>query len=275
MSNVKTALVTGASRGIGRETAIALARKGFNVAISARTVSAGESHGDLPLPGSLEETAAEISALGQQSLVLRMDVLDQQGTAACVGKVVEHWGHLDLLVNNAIYQGQGTEVRFMDLELDDMKTLYQGNVFSQVAITRQALAHMLQRNSGCVVNMISRSGLSDPTRPVDDGGWGFAYASSKAAFHRLAGVLKVELKGTPIKVFNVDPGFVLTETLKAKGLDEALVAQFGGAPPSVIGAVIAWLASDPAAEALHGETVIAQREALKNQLHPDWRPAKD
>lgn len=275
MSNVKTALVTGASRGIGREAAIALARSGFDVAISARTVSAGESHSDLPLPGTLEETAAEIEALGQQALVLRMDVLDQQGTADCVGKVLAQWGHLDLLVNNAIYQGPGTEVRFMDLQLDDMKTLYQGNLFSQVAITQQALAHMLERNSGCVINMVSRSGLSDPSRPVDDGGWGFAYASSKSALHRLAGVLKVELQDTPITVFNVDPGFVLTETLKAKGLDAALVAQFGGAPPSVIGAVIAWLASNPAAASLHGETVIAQREALKNQLHPDWRPAKD
>lgn len=271
---MKTALVTGASRGIGREAAIELAKVGYDVAISARTVTSGESHSDIALPGTLQETAAEIERLGQRALVLRMDVLDEQVTAACVAKVLDEWGQLDVLVNNAIYQGNGTEDRFMDLDPDDLKTLYQGNLFSQVAITQKALAHMLERNVGCVINMVSRSGLSDPTRPVDDGGWGFAYASSKSAFHRLAGVLQVELQDTPIKVFNVDPGFVLTETLKAKGLDEALVAQFGGAPPSVIGVVIAWLASAPAAEELHGETVIAQRVALKEALHPDWRPAK-
>lgn len=271
MSENKVALVTGASRGIGRAAAIALAERGFDVAICARTVCAGESHGEISVPGTLEETAEAIAAQGRRALVLRMDLLDEAGSAACVGQTLAAWGRLDVLLNNGIYQGRGTEQRFMDLALSDIKALYQGNLFSQLAITQCALAHLLERGSGCIINMVSRSGLSDPQRPVDDGGWGFAYASSKAALQRLAGVLKVELQGTAINVFNVDPGFVLTETLKAKGLDEALAAQFGGAPPSVIAAVIAWLASDPAAAALHGDTVIAQRLALKQQLHADWR----
>ena len=68
---------------------------------------------------------------------------------------------------------------------------------------------------------------------------------------------------------------MLTETLKAKGLDEALVAQFGGAPPSVIAAVIGWLATAAEASEMQGDTVIAQRLAQKKQLHPDWRPPRE
>ncbi|MCY3631623.1 MAG: SDR family NAD(P)-dependent oxidoreductase, partial [bacterium] len=106
----KTALVTGASRGIGKASAIALARAGFDVAVSARTLSDGSGRDmydpDLTIPGGLDTTVASIEAEGQQGTAFVMDLLDRSSVEACIDGALEHFGHLDVLVNNAIYQGK-------------------------------------------------------------------------------------------------------------------------------------------------------------------------
>ncbi len=275
MENRQTAFVTGASRGIGKATAIALAKNGFDVAISARTVKEGDSHHDIPLPGSLESTAAEIREQGREVLLLPMDLLQLDSVLGALDTVLEQWGHIDLLVNNAVYQGPGTLDRVLDLELDHLEQLYRGNLFHQVALIQATLRSMLARNSGRIVNLVSASGMKDPPRPVDDGGWSFAYASSKAAFQRLPGVIRAELADTDIQMYSLEPGFIITESMQARGMDEAFAAQWGGAPPSVPASVIVWLATSDDAKELHGETVSAQSLALKRQLHVDWRPARD
>lgn len=275
MAERKTALVTGASRGIGRATAIALAQVGFDVAISARTVHEGEMHHDIPLPGSLDSTAAAIRECGREALPIAMDLLDARSVLSCLDRVLAHWGHLDVLVNNAVFQGPGTLDRVLDLRPEDLETLYRGNLFNQVALVQACARAMLARGSGRIVNLVSASATMDPPRPVDDGGWSFAYASSKAALLRLAGVMRVELADSDVLIFNVEPGLVLTESMKAKGMDEEFAAQWGGAPPSVPAAVISWLAQSEDARALNGEMVSAQVTALKRQLHADWRPPKD
>ncbi|MCB1675011.1 MAG: hypothetical protein KDI01_01895, partial [Halioglobus sp.] len=93
----------------------------------------------------------------------------------------------------------------------------------------------------------------------------------KAALQVLAGIVKVELEGDEVLIFNVEPGLVLTEAMKERGMDEAFASRWGGAPPSVPAAVIAWLASDEGAREFHGDLVPAQRIALKRGLHADWR----
>src|SRR5512146_648951 len=118
MTNTPTALVTGASRGIGKASAIALAGAGFDVAITARTVHEGDGRsqpnsvrGDDPvvsLPGSLETTAAEITARGRRALIVPVDLLDLASVEAAPATVLAEWGRVDVLFNNAIYQGQGT-----------------------------------------------------------------------------------------------------------------------------------------------------------------------
>src|SRR5438128_11128021 len=92
------ALVTGASRGIGKATAIALADAGFDVAITARTVHEGDSAEG---PGSLDTTAAIIADAGARVLPVSMDLLDRASLVDGVRHVLEDWGHVDLLVNNA------------------------------------------------------------------------------------------------------------------------------------------------------------------------------
>src|SRR5579864_3346933 len=118
----KVALVTGASRGIGRVCAQWLARAGYDVAVTARTVHEGEAreHSSTlkrsktdSLPGSLESTAAVIEAEGAQALMVAADLLDPVSLGAAVTTVLERWGRIDVVVHNGRYIGPG----HMDLVL--------------------------------------------------------------------------------------------------------------------------------------------------------------
>ena len=101
----KVAFITGASRGIGAESAVALAKQGYKVAITARTLSDGESHDHVgkstALPGSLEATAEAVAAAGGEALCLRGDILDEESMIAAARATLEKWGRIDLLFNNA------------------------------------------------------------------------------------------------------------------------------------------------------------------------------
>ena len=126
-------------------------------------------------------------------------------------------------------------------------------------------------NSLIWYNMVSGAGLNDPPAPAGEGGWGYAYGATKAAFHRMVGVLRVEHAKDGVHFFNVEPGFVMTEAMKLNDPDGNIAKRFPGAPPEVPAAVVAWLASDPAAAEWSGKTVFAQKFALERKLHPDWR----
>jgi hypothetical protein len=119
--------------------------------------------------------------------------------------------------------------------------------------------------------MTSNAGLSDPPAPAGRGGWGWAYAASKAAFHRMVGVLAVEHADSGVHFVNVEPGFVMTEAMKLNDPDGEIQKRLRGAPPTVPAAVIAHLAEPGNAAEHDGGTVLAQRLALKLGLHDDWR----
>ena len=120
------------------------------------------------------------------------------------------------------------------------------------------------------MNIVSAAGGMDPPLPANKGGWGFAYAAAKAGLIRLAGVLDVELPGCGVGLYNVDPGLILTEAMKVQGLTDDLVKNFGGAPPEVVGATVAWLASDPGASEWHKRLLHAQPLCKKLGLLPGW-----
>jgi NAD(P)-dependent dehydrogenase (short-subunit alcohol dehydrogenase family) len=278
------AFVTGASRGIGSATALALAEQGFDLAICARTLAEGERHehgnrasapDDRPLPGSLETTAAAIRERGGRALPLRADLLQRESLASAVAETESQLGPVDVLVNNAIVQGPGVMDRLRDLRQDDAERILHGNVLAPLWLVQRVLPGMLARRRGAIVNLVSASGVSDPPAPSGAGGWGFAYAASKAALGRMVGVLAVEHADTDVGFFNLEPGFIVTELMRETGLDAEFEGRLRGAPPAVPAAVIAWLATDPGAVEWQGRTVSAQRLCAKLALVPGWPPERD
>jgi NAD(P)-dependent dehydrogenase (short-subunit alcohol dehydrogenase family) len=272
------ALVTGASRGIGRSAAIALAKAGHDVVISARTVHEGEGRADtasgsVTLPGSLDSTAAEITATGARAHAVAMDLLDRSSVEDAAAAATGVWGRLDVLVNNAIYQGSGPMDRLLALSLADAETTMQADYLHQLLLIQRVLPTMMAGGGGCIVNMSSGTAYLDPPAPVGHGGWGVAYAAAKAALTRIVPILHVEHSGDGIRAFNVDPGFVVTERMRAtSGAGQFTDAGFRGVPPDVPGAVIAWLATDPAADRYAGTLVHAQKVCRQLGLVPGWPP---
>jgi len=269
-------VVTGASRGIGKAAALALAGAGFDVAITARTLQRGTGRDDSdvgdrrPVPGSLEETAEEIEARGVRSQVHVADLLDHRSLTAAAAGVLSSWGRVDVLVNNAIYSGPGGMVPFDELTVEQLETRLSANVVAQVVMIKALLPAMLDSGAGVIIDVTSHVAVADPPAPVGHGGWGLGYAASKAAFHRVAGILAVEVGGRGLRAYNVDPGYVDTERQVMNAAANGLAGHYRGAPPSVPGSVIAWLATTPDGAA-NGSTVRAQKVALDLGLHPDWR----
>jgi NAD(P)-dependent dehydrogenase (short-subunit alcohol dehydrogenase family) len=280
--DVPVAFVTGASRGIGRCSAIALAAAGYDVAMSARTVREGEGRTEptsvredepvVAVPGSLESTAAEVEARGRRALVVPMDLMDVPGLLAAPRQVLEEWGRIDVLVNNAIYQGGGTMDRILDLTAEAMTNLVLGNHVHQVLLTQVVLPQMLERGAGRIVNMVSGSARLDPPAAPGQGGWGIAYSASKAAFARVAGGINAEYSALGVVAFNVDPGNVITEKRRALRPDDPYEDTFGAAPAEATGEVIAWLASSPDAGRFVGKWVYAPKLCADLGLLAGWPP---
>jgi len=272
----RRALVTGATRGIGRSTALALAEAGWDVAVTGRTQHRGEGRDDSDtgggraLPGSLEETGEGIRSHGRRALELVADLHDQEGLRAAVARVEETWGGVDLLVNNAVDTAPGSMVPILELTVDQLEAKLAANAVAPFVLIQAVLPGMLERGGGTIVDVTSHTATADPPGPVGQGGWGVAYAASKAAAHRLAPLLAVELGDRGIRAYNLDPGYVDTERQQVNAAALGLVGHYSGAPPSVPAAAIVWMVDHP--DALeNGQTVRGLKLALVEGLHPDWR----
>ena len=277
MSDRPVAMVTGASRGIGRACVHALADAGFDLALTARTVHEGSGVDDsdagagAPIEGSLDRTAAEATARGARVVSHAADLLDFDSLRAAVAASVDELGRLDVLVLNAVHTGVGSMLRVADTTPEVLATKLQANAIAQLVLVQAALPTMLANGGGRIVAITSYSATNDPPAPVGEGGWGYAYAASKAAFHRLAGQLAVEFGPRGIVAVNVDPGHVITERMEANSARLGLEGRYQGAPPSAPAAAVAWLATAPEAAELNGQTVNGLKLALDKNLHPDWR----
>lgn len=263
------AFVTGASRGIGRASALALADAGFDVVITARTEREGEGRTEpnsvrndepiVQIVGSLERTAAEIEAKGRRAMPIKMDLLDADAVVAAPAKALQEWGRIDVLLNNAIYAGGGTMDRILDLTPQRLLTLMAGNYAHQILLIQQVIPHMLERGSGRIINMVSGSARQDPVAPAGAGGWGIGYSASKAAFARVAGGIEAEFAAGGVRAFNVDPGNVITEKRRALRPVDAFEGAYGSEPPEATAAVVAWLATSPDAVSLVGKWIYAPK----------------
>jgi NAD(P)-dependent dehydrogenase (short-subunit alcohol dehydrogenase family) len=272
------ALVTGASRGIGKAIAVHLAGAGYDVAVAARTMDEGEAreHSSTvkrsdtrPLPGSVASTSDLVEKAGSRALPIYLDLLDRASLGAAVRTVEERWGRVDVLVNNGRYIGPGHMDAFIDTPTELLDRHLEANVMAPLVLTRLVLPGMLQRGSGIVINLTSGSGLTDPPGPVGAGGWGLGYGMSKGALHRVAGVLAAELGDRGILFFNLDPGFVATERMVIDMGDFGFDAS-SGAPPDVVGAAAAWLVTSPEAPSLNGGHIQSQDLCRERNLFPGW-----
>lgn len=266
------ALVTGASRGIGRQTALVLARAGFDVAFTARTVREGE--GQVPprtsgdpaasyaVPGSLETTLAAITDCGVEALAVPMDLTSLDSVRAAAATVLDSWGRVDLLVNNAIHHLP--HARLLDLDPAVLSASLAANHVHQLALVQALLPAMVATGGGTIVNMCSGSATSNPPAPPGEGGWGLAYSSSKAAFGRIAGAVNVEYGDRGVRCFNVDPGFVVTESAAARGGAKEIAERgFESAADDAAGRVIAWLATHAEADRFLGKVIWSPKLAAE------------
>ena len=279
MDGTPVAIVTGASRGIGRAGALALAEAGFDVVVSARTVHEGEGRAEpnsvreettLTIPGSLERTAREIEDMGRRALVVPMDLIDPVSVTALPRRVMEEWGRIDVLFNNAIFRGVGTLDRIAALTVESMTNLMKGNFMHQILLIQQVLPHMLAAGGGTIIDMVSGSARLDPIAPPGEGGWGILYSASKAAFARVAGGINAEYRSMGVKAFNVDPGNVVTEARKAVKPDDEYGDNYGSEPAEATGKVVAWLATQPDADRFLGKWIFAPKLCSDLGLLPGW-----
>nr|WP_302444274.1 SDR family oxidoreductase [Hafnia alvei] len=230
------ALVTGASRGIGRATALLLAKRGYRVCINY-----SQNH------VAAQALALEIEALGQESLLVCANIADEIAVCNMFNQIDHHWGRLDALVNNAgILQTQST---IEGLTAERINQILHINVTGTFLCCREAVKRMAKRHGGrggAIVNVSSAAAKSgSPFEYLD-------YAASKGAMDTLTKGLSIEVAGEGIRVNGVRPGFIYTEMHADGGeanrvdrIKASLPMQRGGEPEEVAAAIV-WLLSDEA-----------------------------
>jgi NAD(P)-dependent dehydrogenase (short-subunit alcohol dehydrogenase family) len=226
------AVVTGATRGIGRATAIALGRRGIDVVVTGRTLA----EGDVALPGSLESTVAAVEEVGGRATPLVLDLLDGDRLGPAAEEAIAAYGRVDLVLNNAIYVAPSGLARFVDTSREEIEARLYANVTAQLLFTQPLLRHMAERGSGTIAFTTSGAGYFPPTLGPGDGGWVLTYGVSKAGMNRIAEQLAVE--HPELRFLNLQPGAVATERVLAAGEELAFVADHA-APVDAIGEAFA------------------------------------
>jgi NAD(P)-dependent dehydrogenase (short-subunit alcohol dehydrogenase family) len=217
----KVALVTGANRGIGFETAKQLLEKGVTVVVGARKKADAEA------------TAEKLKTSGAEVYGIQLDVTKAADRKAAAEYLEKKFGKLDILINNAgVASAHGFKPVVIDTEEAELQTIFNTNLFSVVAITRELLPLLKKSPAGRIVNLssilASNTLHADPNSPIYNFK-SFAYDASKSALNAFTTHLAWELRDTPIKVNSAHPGWVKTEM----GTDAAPMEIPEGAKTSV------------------------------------------
>ena len=271
MSNRPVALVTGASRGIGRSTAIAFARAGYEVVITARSTTAmsvpfaGTTHDDpdagAMLAGGLPEVAAAIEACGVACVSVAMDLTDRASVTAAAQASVEAFGRVDVFVNNAIYQGPGLNDPVVETVVDLVDRVVAADAITPLILVQAVLPGMLERGGGVIIHLTSGAATMAPRAPFGKGGWGVAYAIAKGGAHRMVGVVHAELANAGIRAYNLNPGHVVTEVGRARAARAGTDAT--GQSPEIPAAAAVWLALESAETRMLAGTEVVARDVVK------------
>src|SRR5690349_16968413 len=225
----KVALVTGASQGIGRDTALALAEAGAKVAVAARNEE------------KLSALVAEIETAGGAALAVKMDVADGEQVKAGFKQVLEKFGRLDILVNNAAITRDGLAMR---MKPDDWEAVLRTNLTGAHFCIQQALATMMRARAGRIIN------ISSVVAEMGNAGQA-NYVAAKAGLIGLTKAIAMEIASRNITVNAVAPGFIetpMTDVLSSEvkeNLKTRIPLGRMGCPRDVAAAIV-FLASDEA-----------------------------
>jgi 3-oxoacyl-[acyl-carrier protein] reductase len=225
----KVAVVTGASQGIGRETALALAEAGAKVVVAARSEE------------KLTALAGAIAAAGGEAFAVKMDVADAEQVKAGFKQVIEKFGRLDILVNNAAVTRDGLAMR---MKKDDWDAVLQTNLTGAHLCIQQALPTMMKARAGRIIN------ISSIVAQMGNAGQA-NYVAAKAGLIGLTKAIAIEIASRGITVNAVAPGFIstpMTDVLPDKVKEELKVriplGRMGSARD--VASAIVFLASDEA-----------------------------
>lgn len=214
MNETKVAVITGASRGIGRAAALRLAGRGVNLILAARTLHPGES----VWPGSLEETAAQSRALGAAVSTVKCDVSARAEVENLYTFALEKYGRVDILINNATYTdatnagSEGFE-SFFDLSIDSWEKYLTANILANVIACKLCLPSMIERRSGIILCLTSRAATLNTGLP-GKGGTNSAYPTTKAGLNRFVNFLAEEIREYGIPIIAFCPGPTMIERME-------------------------------------------------------------
>ncbi|HKD67107.1 MAG TPA: SDR family oxidoreductase [Candidatus Binataceae bacterium] len=208
----QVAIVTGASRGIGKRIALQLAEEGADIVLAARTVEPGAAI----YPGSIQETAAEVRKRGAQALPVKCDLTVPEQTERMCRAALEHFGHVDILVNNAHHRSDQHYGMFLDIRLDTWQDTMAANVLSPVLACKTLLPQMIERRHGIIICLTSSVVTNESPNLPGKGAVNVVYSATKAALHRFAQGLVKEVREYNIPVVLIDPGFALTERIEVE-----------------------------------------------------------
>ena len=226
----KVALITGASQGIGRDTALALAQAGAKVAVAARNEE------------KLASLVSEIESAGGAALAVKMDVADAEQVKAGFKQVLDKFGRLDILVNNAAITRDGLSMR---MKQDDWEAVLKTNLTGAHFCIQQALSTMMRARAGRIINISSVVAQSGNAGQAN-------YVAAKAGLIGLTKAVAIEIASRNVTVNAVAPGFIetpMTDVLPDKVKEELKtripLGRMGSARD--VAAAIVFLASDEAA----------------------------
>lgn len=197
----RTALITGASRGLGRALAIALAARGVRIVLVARNAA------------ELTPITSEIAQSGGTAYAIAADVGDKQAIHRIAGEAAALVGPIEILINNASTLGPTPLPLLLDTECEDLSRVLEVNLIGPFRLTKIIAGAMALRGTGLVINLSSDAAVEAYPR------WG-AYGVSKAAFDHLTRIFAAELDGTGVRFVALDPGEMNTK-MHAEAIPDA------------------------------------------------------
>jgi len=268
---MKSVIITGTSRGIGLETALAFSRAGYSVFATMRNLEAA---------ASLQQC---ITSESLSIIIYKMDVDDDDSVKRCIGTIIKEHGKIDVLVNNAGIERHGS---VEELTMADFKAVMETNYFGVIRCIQAVLPQMRENKSGCIINISSVSGKIANT-PLS------AYCASKFALEALTESLAQEVKPFNIRVAAVEPGIFSTQMAQNISVDSASIypqaKRFAGLfeaslktprHPSMVADKILEIANGTTFQLRHpvgpdALPFLGWRASMTDEQYMDWNAATD